>query len=414
MYEAYGILFSLGTRVLNGEAQLSEQHKERVRSLKDGVDEVTVLIGDLEVDKPVTWARFGSRVVDRLFGIETTESIDQRLVRERCEHYEWQLGSLWTEVFLRAERSVVLTDEDDELWEVRLPNGTKYFVEAEKGSLGSSAYERRETAFNPNLPDDRQARQRVMEGVAQLFWADRAAVMLDSSLRGESFCTLELEVPAYHGPLLDVIERWRSYQEVGVRRSVLIQGRPGTGKSTFALHAARVLSERTLILTAESCDALGDGAWYTLLRVLEPTMIILDDIDRLSEMRLERKLRMFEEGYCDVPFLVFTSNDYQRLPLPLRRPGRIDQILEVDEPNESIVMDVIRRIALREGVGVPEGTMSELLDLSRRLSMAHVVERLRRARVEGWDAIEIIGDITFTRGYDDEEDDDDDSQAAAE
>ena len=50
--------------------------------------------------------------------------------------------------------------------------------------------------------------------------------------------------------------------------------------------------------------------------------------------------------------------------------------------------------------------MTELLELSRRLSMAHVVERLRRARVEGWDAVEITGDITFTRGYDDEEDED--------
>ena len=51
--------------------------------------------------------------------------------------------------------------------------------------------------------------------------------------------------------------------------------------------------------------------------------------------------------------------------------------------------------------------------MSRKLSMAHVVERLRRAYVEGWDAVDVTGDITFTRGYLSEDEDDDDEDLAA-
>lgn len=419
-YELYGVAFSAASRVLAGEVELSQDAREHVDRLRDGLDDATNLVGDLELQKPVSWARFGARLMDRAFGFETEETISQRLSREQCNHYDWKLPSLWTETFLRAKPEVVLEDDEHQLWKVSLPNGTRYFVQLEQNALNGPAFERRENSFNPRLPDDADERERVYEGVAELFWSERRAVMLDSSLRGESFCTLSLDGPAYHGPLELLIERWKAYQAADVRRSVLIQGRPGSGKSTFALHSARALSDRTLVLTAESCDSLGDGPWYTLLRVLDPTMIIMDDIDRLSEHRLERKLRMFEEGYCDVPILLFTSNDYERLPLPLRRPGRIDQILEVEEPDEAIVRDVIRRIAERELVEVPCEQMDLLLEISRRLSMAHVVERLRRARVEGWHASDVDGDITFSRGYllagvaPEDEDEDDDDLAAAE
>lgn len=120
---------------------------------------------------------------------------------------------------------------------------------------------------------------------------------------------------------MDYIEGWQAFRRAGLRRNVLIQGPPGSGKSTFCAQAARTLSSRTLILTSEFFQNIGSAQWCALLEILAPEAVIVDDIDRAGEHSLESKLRLFEEGYCDVPFVFFTTNDHLKLPVFMRRPG---------------------------------------------------------------------------------------------
>ncbi len=395
MYELYGIAFTLTSRVVSGEIELTENQRESLAKTQKSLRKVSDTLGQLDPSKPATWVQFGSRLLGQIVGEGDEVDAWEWLEKIGYGYEVYQLEAMWRQTFLRSKRELVYRHRDDVVWRVELPGGEHYYVEVSGRGRSRSGLPR----YQPNLPNDEEARTRVLEAAGAAFWDGRSAMMLDVTLKNEVFTEIEVDGAEYHGPLRQCIQRWQRYARDGVRRNVLIQGKPGTGKSTFCLNAARQLSERTLVLTAESCDSLGDSNWYELLDVLKPTMVIMDDIDRLSEMKLERKLRMFEEGFCDVPFILFTSNDLERLPQPLRRPGRIDQILEVEEPSDLALTDVINRIAARERIELDAKHRSDLLKLARELSLAHVVERLRRARIEGWDAEPIAGDITFTSGY---------------
>lgn len=83
----------------------------------------------------------------------------------------------------------------------------------------------------------------------------------------------------------------------------------------------------------------------------------------------------------------------------MRRPGRIDQILRLDQPDRVVLEHVVQELARRERVEVPRERMHMLVALAEETSTAHVVELLRRARIEGWDAPRLDCDITFERGF---------------
>jgi hypothetical protein len=401
LYEIYGIAFTVTSRVVNGEVSLSDEATERLRDVEKTLTRAARTIGYIDVRKPTTFMEFGARLLRHVVGDGAGTDTWQWMRARGFGRKSWDLEALWRLTFMTAEREPAFRDDEDIVWRVNLPNGAHYFVELpiRRGFIEGLP------DYPPNLPEDGALRRRVMEGVGELFWQNRCGALLDVSVDSQVFSELDMDGADYHGPLESCFDRWKEYARADLRRNVLLQGKPGTGKSTFCMTAARRLSERTLMLTAEACESLGDAEWYELMRVLGPTMVIMDDVDRLAEATLERKLRMFEEGYCNVPFVLFTSNELERLPQPMRRPGRIDQILEVSEPGDDALRDVVRRLAERESVEVTDLRVGQLVRMARDLSMAHVVERLRRARVEGWDAPTLEGDITFTSGYQKSEDD---------
>jgi chromosomal replication initiation ATPase DnaA len=236
----------------------------------------------------------------------------------------------------------------------------------------------------------------LREGFAQVFWRDRRAVLLDARDRESSVRTTDLAGHDYLGPHLDLIERLRTYRGDGVRRCVLLQGPPGTGKSTFCRHAARELADRCLFLSAGFLQDVSVADWDTIVAFLRPDMVVVDDVDRVGDRCMAAKLRLFEDAYCDIPTILMTANEPEELPEPMKRPGRIDQILEVNAPDADARAGVIQKLAQRVGVDVPEGQVDRLNTLLSRESPAHVVEILRRAKTVGWESVsDMPGDQTF-------------------
>lgn len=320
-----------------------------------------------------------------------------RLHRNFQNDAEWLKVHGFRQIFTEAEfifRSLVddgettlaYRDEHARLYQVTLPNGAQLCIDRDTPYQGLNIYYR----------EDLDGRDRLSEGIAGLFWQHRNAVLLDYlEAKGPTFTALDLSEHDYYGPLLEGIDRWKKFRHAGLRRNILIQGPPGCGKSTFCLHAARQLAQRVIMITPDLCQYMSFSLWTELLDFLRPDMVIIDDVDRINDYALENKLRLFEEGHCHVPFVLFTSNDHMRLPEPMRRPGRIDQILEVDAPTREIRLKLLRELAQRVGIGVPEDRLDDLDLLLKANSNAHVVERLRRAKVLGWDAPPLPGDRTF-------------------
>jgi len=243
----------------------------------------------------------------------------------------------------------------------------------------------------------------IFSYLSRSLWKGRRAIRLDlrkANTYGPGevlLTTLELDDFRYIGALSQCVEEWRSFREAGIRRSVLLQGKPGSGKSTLCLHAASELTQRCALLAAAVYEEFQGAEWKNLLKLLNPEMLILDDVDRVGSAILGAKLSSFEErrGVDDLPFVLFTSNDITQIPDAFRRPGRIDQILLVEEPSSAIRRHMVERFAVRIGVDVPEEHMPRLEKMVSTHSGAHVIEALKRARVLGWDHLSRREDITF-------------------
>lgn len=302
-----------------------------------------------------------------------------------------------SELTRRAPTNLAYADGGDDHLEVVLPNGASLVFEDSDRGYGRDIFARdREHDF-----------ARTREGIAELFWRGRDGVLIDAVDRGEVIVReLDLGSVRYHGQMLEHLPRWEAFIGANMRRVILCQGVPGSGKSTFCLHAVRALSARTLMLTPDAYDEFSCSEWRELIDLLKPEAIIVDDIDRVGSHALETRLRFFEEGYCDVPLVLFTSNDHTELPRAMRRPGRIDQILLFEAPGDELIDDLIDELAARVGVEVPDKHRGKVAELMREHSNAFAVELMRRGKICGWDDLEREGDITFTLGQEEGEDGD--------
>lgn len=395
----YGAALSAASRIMSGEVTIDGRLKSAVESTTHAMEDVSRTVGDLSVDKPATWARFARRLLQRSLNEKTIEWSEQWLDQRGYTRRESRLGALWLELCNRAPKSIAYREDREIIWRFDLGDG-HFFIPLHVGeSLSREGSSYPMGSHEVRLPEDPAAFEQLKRAIADFFWRGRQAVFVDRVGESEQFIDADQEGPGYVGPLNDQLEVWARYRDAGIRRCVLLQGVPGNGKSTFARQAARRLSNRTVILSSEAASNISASDWQLMLEVLRPEMIVIDDVDRLADSVLEGRLRMFEEQHCDVPFIIFTSNDHTRLPRPMRRPGRIDQILELDEPDRSVLEYVVGELAARQGVEIPAGRLDHLVDIAEETSTAHVVELLRRARVEGWDAQPLACDITFGDGF---------------
>ena len=376
----YGALFAAASRVVNGEYELSEEALEAVEETRDRIEDMSDLVGDLSPTRPGTWGRFMGRVIDHSCGAKRRfECIDEA---RQAHGYDVKVaapGVLVNELIAKRSSVEELYVEEGQRLETVALNGSMTLCVQRSSTAGDSPviYCRSEVDTS----------KEVLMALGDLCWEGRPALILDRS-RGE-LCLREFDLSGHHykGDRLEFIDQWRAFYDQGIRRNILLQGPPGCGKSTLCYQAARELSERALLVSPEFFKEAGLTEWFVILELLRPQVMVLDDIDRTAAgMRsgLEEKLRFFEEGTCDIPIVLFTSNDYTRIPAAMRRPGRIDQIIRFDDPRASVRREIIEELGDREGMEIPEDQMGRLEALLQEFSAAHVVEAIRRAKVEGW------------------------------
>jgi tRNA A37 threonylcarbamoyladenosine biosynthesis protein TsaE len=196
----------------------------------------------------------------------------------------------------------------------------------------------------------------------------------------------------YKGPELELIQEWEAYFDKKIPLTVLLQGRPGSGKTTLVKtaisHFHKKLKKRTLTMHSTSFTDLTTHEFHNLIDAYAPDILWIEDIDRIPQADLELCLSKIDRQEYEVPLTIFTSNNYKKLPQALYRPDRIDYIYKIDVVEGKISDEVLESALKRVNLTLKDLTEDHLDALRSRCrgcTPAEVLKYVRRGYVLGFD-----------------------------
>ncbi len=174
-----------------------------------------------------------------------------------------------------------------------------------------------------------------------------------------------------------------------LKRGLLLHGAPGTGKTMTAMYLATAMKGRTTVsLTGRQFEQLARSC--RLAKDLQPSTIILEDIDLIAEERSRSRngystALLFEllnemDGLSDdldVLFILTTNRPEILEPALAERPGRIDLAINIPVPDD----DCRRRLfeLYGQGLDLRVENMQTFIDRTKGASAAFIREVLRKA-----------------------------------
>lgn len=147
--------------------------------------------------------------------------------------------------------------------------------------------------------------------------------------------------PVFESPRAEALwNRIKGSLARGVHRAVMIDGRPGTGKSTMARMLAKRVGGNILRVPLSDAESLGTRYMNTVLELLKPDVLVIDDFDRLGHGAI-RELDALERLRKQTRLFLVTTNNIAALDCAVVRPGRFDELFSVGSLGESYTAGVV-------------------------------------------------------------------------
>lgn len=186
-----------------------------------------------------------------------------------------------------------------------------------------------------------------------------------------------------HEIILDEIKQFWDKKEVYKkynlchRRGVLLEGGPGTGKSSLITQITQhVISLNGVIFTVRNVSEfqLLPIVLKSIFRKIEPdrpVITIIEDVDKIIEnMGGDNLLLDFMDGKQSINnhLIILTSNNTSELSDALLRPSRIDLRYQLKNPSEKIRREYFHH------KGIDESMLEEYVSKTKGLSLADLKE----------------------------------------
>ena len=181
--------------------------------------------------------------------------------------------------------------------------------------------------------DDEDQENKILQALGRAIWeqnGNRVEMFLpDDAGHGSSagFRPWDLG-EVLSSPQTDALRaRVSKFLDAGKRRSILLHGPPGTGKSCMARALAADLNMPTLFINATQVKYLGSHTLSYCLDLLHPYVVIIDDLDRIFDV--SSLLSAIDRIHDRSKIFMVTANDKDSFDAAVVRAGRFDEIVEV-------------------------------------------------------------------------------------
>jgi len=220
--------------------------------------------------------------------------------------------------------------------------------------------------------------------------------------------------------ILNFVQHRAKLRQLGqsTRKGILLYGPPGTGKThTIRYLASNLPGHTTLIITAAQVEWL--GAYMNLARLLQPAMVIIEDVDLIAtdremmgpceESMLNNLLNEMDglKEDADILFVLTTNRPEQLEGALANRPGRVDQAIEIPLPDDKGRRKLVQLYG--KGLQLDEALIDEAVGRTGGVSAAFIKELMRRtaqagigrdggATISSADLGEALDDMLFASG----------------
>ncbi len=176
-----------------------------------------------------------------------------------------------------------------------------------------------------------------------------------------------------------------------LKRGLLLYGPPGTGKTHTTRYLVNQMTGTTrLVMTGRALQAV--GAITELARALEPSVVVLEDVDLVAEDRSFGRggSILFElldamdgaAGDADLLFLLTTNRADLLEPALATRPGRVDVAVEIALPDAEARGRLLELYSRGVPLSLTAAERAAVLERTEGVTASFLKELVRRAVLE--------------------------------